>query len=768
MTPEEVLQQALGIPPPNPGSSLDDGINPFSMPPQAAPMGGFQQPPLAPPTSGMNQPNPLMGMDPMALIQALKPVRVRPGMPSKKDLDKIEQYARDAWQESTDYVKKKVYLWQLWDALHDDLITQRQWQEWRQNGSRLSTSLSRRDISELLPDGEDDVPADYVHGPGYLVRSFVHNAYPVLFEGPQYITVISPGTKAANQAPEPTEQPSFGLDQRVQRLMEEKLEAGGFHARVKQCLGAGPKLGTVIAKASWYQERIPVEYINPLTEKSEIKLETVNQYPIIEMIPLERAIVDPQARHSDCQRWRWVGNWVEKTYDQCLAGWEGDNSLYNVNKTEFVRRFKDGQTVTSSDEEISPDTDRDNDSPTDGYVRIGELHIRVPLSYGLAECVVKLATEAGSDSCKDALLIGVLMGPVLFDLARRPYATWQYDDKESVYGTGVIQAEESRLFLLSKFMGQGQENARRTAILTSLVTPELKDYLDLHHGGKLPYQALLPLLDGMNPASAIASAYPLPQFPAQYVSEQIALLKNTLERSATAVDAPVAGSQKNDQTATGMGILQQQGQAPLRTHLRDFCHDLLNPLLTCALELCRQNLTGNQEITLQDSSGADVIAEISQEELQNGKFKIQAAITKQDALNNVQAQILKDLLRDVLPAIEPKLLEEGIRPLYGVFLRRIMDLLRLEQGDKALHQFSTYEQQQIQQLQQLFMENEQLKQALASVPQPAASNGNGSGKAPSPKLPGESGGPMGTVPSDPNTLALQMQMAQEPNMGYGG
>lgn len=746
MTPEEMLIQAMGLAPPDVG----EDFNPFSMPPLPSPPAPQSAPPM-------------FGPDPMAMMQALQPIRQRPGLPSKKELELIEQYAKDFWQQSTDYIQRKLWLWQLWDALYSDSITITQWKKWRREGRQLSTSLSRKDISELLPDTENEVPSDYVHSPAYLARSFVHAAYPALFEGPQYLSVLAPSRPSG--PPDQSQQPSFGLDQRMQRFMEEKLEAGGFHAEVEGCLLQGPVLGTVIGKATWHTETIPVSYMDPLTGQERIEYEVIEQYPCIENIPLERAIVDSQARHPNVQRHRGIGHWVELTYDQVLAGFDGEVPKYNLNRKEFIRLFENAGNNPTNEDEVQRDPDRDQAEDTDTFVRVGEIHIKVPLPRGLTEMVVKLATNAGTDDAGDALLIGVLQGPVLFDYGKRPFRAWQFDRQNGVFGTGIIQSEESIFYLLSQFMGQAQENTKRAAIATMVSDEETKAYLEKRHNGKIPYGGVLPILSVAKDITEKLQPVPLPVFPEQMVDNLIALLKNTAERRSTSVDAPVAGAQKSEQTATGMGILQQQGQAPLRTHLSQFCRSFLNPLLECCLELCRQNLSGAQSVTLQSASGDPVIAEITEEELKGGKFKIVASITAQDAMNNVQAQILRDYVQNVLPVIEPKLLEEGTKPMYAAHARRIYDLLRIQQGDQLLQQFSTYEQQLLAQNQQLQQQMMQMQQAMAQQPPPAP-NGNGPGRAPSPNQPGENGGPMGPLPTDQNMALMQLQMAQEPNMGF--
>lgn len=759
MTPEDILSQALGMSEGLPPAGPDDlaGINPFSLGPQ-------QIEPFIPPP----------------------PIESRPGLPSAADQKKIQEYVGQYCKNSGDYVKNKIWMWRLWDALYNDELTLNQWRKWRVNYHTWSTSQSRRDVQELLSKEESTGPADYVHSPAYLVKSFVDNGYAALFDGPEYITVISPPSKPQpppqptmpGMPPQPTQESptaDFAIDQRIQRLLEDKLEAASIHARLKVCLSSGPKYGSCMGKATWYQDKIPVDLIDPMSgETIAQQWKVVREGPLIEKIPLERCIVDPSARHSDVQRWRGVGHWTTKTYEQTLQGFEGDSPLYNLNRKEFIRSFEHLKgNVATTEEEVSPDYDRDigETQETDGFLKVWEVHIRVPISRGLTEMVVKLCAEAGTDDPTSALMIGLLMGPVLYDagpnVPLRPFAMWQFDGQDACFGRGVIQAEESILFLLSCFYSQAQENAKRTANPSSLTSAEFQAYLDQHYGGKMPYGVNFPLLDAGTKPEEVAATFPLPQFPQQVILECIASLKNELERRAVTVDVPVAGADKSRQTATGMGILQQQGQAPLRSHVSDFAHDFLTPLANCCLALMRQNLKGDQSVTMADASGSNVMAEVTEEELQNGQFKVVASISRQDALANVRATIWKDLLMNISPEMEQRVALSGYRINWPFGFNHLLELLKVDKGQNFLQRLSTFEQQLMQQNQMLneavMQLQQQLQTVLGQMPGP-----NGNGAAPTAKTPGDRGGPMGSMPSDPNTLALQMQMSQEPNMGFGG
>jgi len=699
------------------------------------------------------------------------PYKKRPEPPtSKKELEKIQKYVGAFAKASRAYMKAKEPDINRRRALYENLLNSDQWQAWYK-GEAYPPSQSRKDIRNFYQTKEESTRSKYVHSITDKIDATVDSAWPALFDGPEWLTIVDASTqpKAPTNAP-PDSISSLTLADAVGKLLTDKLEHTQAHSRLTDGLNAWVRDGTVVFKISLFTDRIPITTVTTevdpdfarvrmyrTREVEEDGWETLREDPLIEVIPLHRYLPDPQARHNDVQRFRMVGHWTLVTYEQILDRFS--SGMYgNVCKLSKFKERWDGLKNENPPAEIDTDPDALIDSDEDAHLKVWELHGKVPTDDGLKEGLFTLITESGVDDPTDGLLVRLNWGPVIdsVEWAARPFATAHFYQREGPLGVGMLEREESLLWLLSQFIGQAQDIARRCANPATQMPPGMMRYIDDKFPNGLPVGARLPL------ELAGEKAEPLHMFDVsaiQLIENAIKLLLSMVELHT--MSEVMQGVGKGVETAHEANILQSNSQRPITTRISRFAMTCLKPALNQALGFIVQYCEGDQTVHIPGRDGAFIPYTIAEDDLKNSRFVVYPVLAKQDHTRLVRARAILDMLNNAANFV-PLLQQAGYVFDAGVFIKDACQLLDVDANNQGLRQVSTFEQQLIQQIQQL-------QQQLQMAAQQPAPGSNGKGKAPAPVTdPGiRNGGPLGPEQTDLNLMMQASQMDPTVNPGGG-
>jgi hypothetical protein len=170
-----------------------------------------------------------------------------PTVPPQKFQEEAFQYVSQWCKASRDYVSRKVERWKL---LQDLYHNRRELNSWSTRAG-FGGFRNRSGITDNT-DGRDRWQADIVLSPSYIVDNWADRAYQAIFNGPEWLTVISdgPGTPTDATPPYPT---AFKL----QELLLSRLAEGQIHVRLYEILQHLVLYGSVYAKIFWYSKPLP-------------------------------------------------------------------------------------------------------------------------------------------------------------------------------------------------------------------------------------------------------------------------------------------------------------------------------------------------------------------------------------------------------------------------------------------------------------------------------------------------------------------------------
>lgn len=659
-----------------------------------------------------------------------------PPEPPPKIREEIKEYVADWCKESRRYVRAKESLWRLLQSLYLNELGIDDWAEWPLN--EVSTSQSRKELVIDADDTAEQLKDDYVHSPSYLVDAWVDNAYPMIFDGPEWLVVLPDETQILPDQPLPLVPPQnqqqqqqpideFSTADKLQQLLLHKLHQGRIHSRVYEALQTDALFGTVYAKVFWEED------------------ENGNSYPVIQQIPLDRILPDWTALHNDVQRWRGIGFRSFRTYKECLARFK--QGAYRYNEKEVRRRWKDGGSGEGVEEEgLFTDPDSEGRDQKDvSWLQVWEWHGKVPTKQGIFECVVTLLSDQGAEDPTDGVLVDLKLGALL-PSGRRPFACAHFTGRPGPFGEGQLNRIRPLLYKISQFLGQLQDSVRLRANPGylyeegSAVARALAD-----HNFKLAPGDMLPKDPGRE---GQIESRPLPDFPANEVFNTVQMLIQTLERQTSATDV-YQGLSHTEKTATEAHILQQQASLPTATRVDLFCRNFLTPLADMALELIRTLSDGDQVLWVRDIRGGYKPLTITAEELSQGKYRVETTITRQDATRLIKAQSIERAFPTLMNVL-PLLAQEGIQFSLSELLKRYIELLGIDGADRLFHRL-TPEESMMLQLQQQMQQGWRQQGQSPSPPQ--------GGSSPEGPPPVEEGGSGGEPP--PSDFAALQQMIQQ-------
>jgi hypothetical protein len=664
-----------------------------------------------------------------------------PPTPSRKFQEEAFRYVSRWCKASRDFVARKVERWKLLEDLYHN---RRELNSWGAR-SGLTTAESRIGLKKHRTADKERWQADIILAPSYIVDHWADKAYQAIFSGPEWLTVLAdtPSGPAKDDL-------RFPASFKLQELLLARLADGQIHVRMYEILQHLALFGSVYAKVFWYsryvtRHRWDYETLDVVEEQDK-----VYDCPIVQVISLDRLLVDWTATHSDIQRHTGIGHRVDKTYEHVME--QFDRGTYRLNRAAFLERWKDAPAArgTDTDELLH---DRDSDDLEEDEIRkltVWEWHGRIPTEEGHKECLCTIVTEKGADTPEAGIMVRLTEAPVLW-CGLRPFVAAHYTPLPGPLGMGAVESNLDLIHAISQFISQSQDNARLTANAQIVVRRGSSAARQISTEGDVVYPGKVWTVD--DPGDV--QPFPPLQFPQQDVNRLIDYLNGLLERR-TAVSETNLGIASRSKTATEAHLLQESAIGPFSTRVDLFARAFLEPLGKLALGMLQQFLLEDQTIIVRDFNGADTRLIVTAEEMQEGRYKVAATLTRQDSTRLAKAQSIERVL-PTLAQFQPLLVQEGVQISFSELIKRYLDLIGVDGVERVLSRMNP-----------------------AAVPLPgtpgiAPANGperpGESSRAAGPNFPArlvEDGGPMGPEPTDLNALAQFLQMQAAGQLGTNG
>jgi hypothetical protein len=661
-----------------------------------------------------------------------------PPLPSQKFQEEAFQYVSQWCKASRDYVSRKVERWKLLQDLYHNRRELNSWSTRTGFGG-----FGNRGSNLNKTDGRDRWQADIILSPSYIVDNWADRAYQAIFNGPEWLTVISDGPATPAEAA-----PPYPAAFKLQELLLSRLAEGQIHVRLYEILQHLVLYGSVYAKIFWYSKAVTRQRWDYETLEVIEDQETVFDCPVVQVIPLDRMLVDWTATHADVQRHTGIGHRVDKTLEHVREQFA--HGVYNLNKDEFLRRWDDAP-LTAADEsnQLLHDADSD-DIESDDIKRltVWEWHGRVPTSKGPKECLCTIVTDRGADSPADGLMVRLTDGPVLWS-GLRPFLASHYTPLSGPFGMGAVESNLDLIHSISQFLSQSQDNARLTANAQLMVRRGSSAARQISTESDAVFPGKVWTVD--DPSDI--QPFPPLSFPQQDVNYLIDFLNGLLERRSSISDITL-GVPGRAKSATEAHILQEASSSPFSTRTDLFARTFLEPLGRIALSMLQQFILEDQTLTVRDTDGTDIPLVVTSEELARGRFKVAATLTRQDSTRIAKAQSIERVL-PTLAKFQPVLAQEGVQISFSEMLKRYLDLIGVDGVDRVLTR--------IDPLKAGADFNNPGSAATTSSPSSGEPSHEAAGDTGSnvPAALVENGGPMGDLPTDANALAqlLQMQAA---------
>ena len=575
--------------------------------------------------------------------------------------------------------------------------------------------------------------SDIILCPSYIVDTWADRAYQAILNGPEWLTVI----------PEKSFYPTpadirFPTSFKLQELLINRLSQGGVHMRLYEALQSLCLYGTVFAKISWRPHLCPAkrwdrDSFDIIEEDSEFY-----DCPIIELIPLDRVLLDWRATHNDIQRHSGIGHIVEKSYEEIMEMF--DLGVYNVNYEEFSNEWKNSGSSNHLGESLgTPDETQGLASPEKSRFSVWEWHGRIPTNDGKKEIICAIVTELDADSVDNGLMIRISDSPALWS-GLRPFVCAHYTPVPGPLGIGAVETNLDLIHSISQFLSQSQDNARLTANAQLIVRRGSSAARSLSSGDDFVYPGKVWLVDDPDDIQP----FPSMGFPQAEVNSLINYLNVLLEKR-TSVSDTTMGVSSRDKTATEAHILQEASMNTFATRSDLFARSFVEPLGRLALSMIQQFIIDDQVITVRDHSGVDVPLTVTMDEIQSGRYNVVATVTRQDSTRLAKAQSIERAL-PTLSQFTPVLAQEGVRVSFSELIKRYLDLLGIDAVDRVFTRVSPNNTQEGAQPDDL-------------APGAHVPDINGQ---PSPPRLVENGGPFGAYPDDMNAIAQFLQMAANP------
>ncbi len=511
---------------------------------------------------------------------------------------------------------------------------------------------------------------------------------------------------------------------KLQELLVSRLSEGRIHMRLYEILQHLVLYGSVYGKIFWYSRQVSTQQWDYETLDIIEGSERLYDCPIVQLIPLGKLLPDWTATHNDVQRHRGIGHCVDKTYEHIMEQFE--RGVYNLNKAEFVSRWERTAGDDSADEYSSVDPDQSYFQEGPLKFTVWEWHGSVPTDEGQRECLCSIVTEREAQTPEDGVMVRLTEGPVLWS-GHRPFVAAHYIPLPGPLGMGALESNLDLIHSISQFLSQSQDNARLTANAQLIVRRGSSTARQIGTESDAVFPGKVWTVD--DPSDI--QPFPALQFPQNEVNFLIDYLNGMLERR-TSVNDMSLGMASGGRTATEAHMLQESAVTPFSVRTDLFARSFLEPLGKIALAMLQQFVLEEQIITIRGSGGSSVPLIVTPREIQSGKYKVAATLTRQDSTRLAKAQSIERAL-PTLAKFQPLLAGEGVEVSFSELLKRYLDLIGVDGAERVLTR----------------------SPAKSGPPQPGFEETGGAQTQPKPLV--ENGGPMGSEPTDANALAQMLQ-----------
>lgn len=641
------------------------------------------------------------------------------------ELEDVFKFVSSWMRLSRDYVAAKTSRWMLLEDLYRNRIDLRAWSEKYRSGN-----AGEREEGKLSSNWQSDI----VMSPSYIVNTWADRAYQAVFNGPEWLTVVPDSPRNEFSDPDGVFPTSFKL----QELLVNKLGQGQIHARLYEVLQSMVLFGSVYAKMYWKSGKRRERRWD--FESMDLVMEDYggHECPVLQIIPLDRMLLDWKALSNDVQRSSGIGHRVEKTYQGVMAGF--NSGLYNLNREVFRERFRNASSRDSRPQSLLADPDiTESGDYLVKQLTVWEFHGQVPFGNSYHECVCSIVTESGSDDPESGVPIRFLPRPALW-CGLRPFLCAHYTPVPGALGIGAVESNLDLIHSISQFLSQSQDNARLTANAQLIVRRGSSAARQIGVEDDTVYPGKVWLVD--DPADI--QPFPKLNFPQNDINTLINYLNTLLERRTSVSDISLGVSGRG-KTATEAHILQQASMAPFETRADLFARTFLEPMGQLALSMIRQFTTDDQTIMARDYSGRETPLTVTSHEIHSGNYKVCATLTSQDSTRLAKAQSIERAL-PTLANFTSQLELEGVRISFSELLKRYLDLIGIDGSDRILGRTGAHGPGG---------PSNSDKRDLSS------GNIDESNDLSPANIPGrlvENGGPMGAYPDDVNALAQMLQV----------
>jgi hypothetical protein len=153
-----------------------------------------------------------------------------------------------------------------------------------------------------------------------------------------------------------------------------------------------------------------------------------------------------------------------------------------------------------------------------------------------------------------------------------------------------------------------------------------------------------------------------------------------------------------------------------------------------------------------DFSGLDAPVTVTSEEIQTGRYRVVATLTRQDSTRLAKAQSIERVL-PTLARFQPILANEGVQISFSEIIKRYLDLLGVDGVERVLSRIHPLRGGRPQ---GMMSQDPAQREGLPEDAIPFADNGATHQESAAPLV--EQGGPMGPEPTDANALAQFLQI----------
>jgi hypothetical protein len=705
---------------------------------------GFEQPGISafqnPITLGGSGP-PVSGYDPQQL--ALVPPRRRSrrnadALPSKAEQEAAKEFL-DGWSAASYQFGQdgKAYRDLLRSMYQQRLLLS----QWAQGTSGLTAD---QQVSMRTP---SSWRSDMVVSITPIVQNISNRGVKAIFSSdrPFYVEPEDP-TRSL-------EDDDFPTSKKLEQLLNQRLKSGRWKTRLREILQDFTLFDAVFGKLHLYSRTIPKRITNPFTFETDFVETSVYECPIIETVDCDRILVDWEATSSDIQQWHGIGHRVDIPFHRVVQRFK--DGIYTLNKDEVFRRWKEGGSAFTSQTEGWRDDRLRMSVLEDKISRLTawEYHGLVEQPDGtFKEGLMTVLTDREAESTAGGVLVRLQKGTAL-DCGLRPFASTQFTPLPAPFGMSAVKPHLDKIYYLSQLYNLYIDCVRIgvNPVLLVKKSSGLATRSKAGSGGeKLWPGKELPVNE---PGDVTTLQIPLPNLAA--LVDLIRHFEHMIEQGTGVSDATM-GMSGREKTATEAHGLFAALDVPIDVIMDAFSEDFLEPALNIALAMIQQFQLGDLQLSFRGADGMDRPVVITEQEIKTGKYRVHAAMNKQDQTKIAKAQSIERVIPLLAkPEIQQAIMAENKAISLTGMLQRYLELMGIDNIDDIIKQAPP------------MMPNMGGPPGQPMLPGMPGASPVGPGGAPQLE-PGQRpplqlvrrGGPMGDQPTDQNALAQLLQLMQ--------